>query len=69
MVKYYQVWQEKEPREKLTIETDLQMIHFSVLLEMNFNIAVINMFKVIGVKMDKTRYLEFISKTKYKLKN
>ena len=46
------------------------MIHFSVLLEMNFNIAVINMFKVIGVKMDKfTRYLEFILKTKYKLKN
>lgn len=45
------------------------MIHFSVLLEMNFNIAVINMFKVICVKMDKTRYLEFISKTKYKLKN
>lgn len=31
----------KEPREKLTIETDLQMTHFLVLLEMNFNILII----------------------------
>ena len=37
------------------------MIHFSMLLEMNFNIAVINMFKITGVEMEKfTRYLAFI---------
>lgn len=49
----------------MTIETDLQMIHFSVLLEMNFNTTVTNMFKIIGVEVEKfTRYLAFILKNK-----
>lgn len=40
---------------------------FSVLLEMNFNIAVINMFKIIAVEVETfTRYLAFILKKKLK---
>ena len=60
-IKYYQVQQERKPREQVTIETDLQMIHFSMLLEMDFNTAVIKMLKKIGVRMKNfTRYLPFI---------
>lgn len=44
------------------------MMHFSVSLKMDFNIARINMLKKIGVKMENfTRYIPFILKRKSKL--